>query len=136
MKQYTWNFDGEAELWQNDICGSVEECLAAAREVAKKDGDDHDNIVYVGVINPFVPQVDAASVLDGIEEDACEFADEAAQDWCAYDPHMHDELDELSEALTKEINAWLEKHGRAPSFYALESIKPYPLLSETEKEQK
>lgn len=132
MKQYTWNFDGEAELWQNDICDGVAECVAAAREVAKEDGDDHGNTVYIGEINPFVPYVDAASLLDTIEEDACEFADEAAEDWRAYDPHVHDELDELSEALTKEVNAWLKKHGRMPSFYAVESIKAYPLLPETE----
>lgn len=132
MKQYTWNFNGDAELWQNDICDSVEECLVAAREVAKEDGDNHGNTVYIGEINPFVPHADAASVLDSIEEDACEFADEAAEDWRAYDPHMHDELDELSETLTKEVNAWLEKHGRAPNFYAVESIKSYALFTDTE----
>ena len=130
MKQYTWNFDGEAELWQNDICDSIEKCLAAAREAAKEDSDDHYNIVYVGVINPFVPHVDAASVLDCIEEDACDFAYGAAEDWCAYDPHMRDELDELSDTLTKSVRDWLKKNGCTPTFYSIESIKAYPLFME------
>ncbi len=126
MKQYTWDCDGEAELWQNDICDSVGECIAAAREATKEDGDDHGNRVYVGEIISFVPCVDAASVLDAIEEDAYDHCGDAAEDWRAYDPHMRNELDELSNTLTKLVNDWLKKHGRTPTFYAVKNIRTYP----------
>lgn len=132
MDKYSWSFDGDAERWY-ESADSIAECIADARDsVARGDSEPADT-VYIGVNVPFVPRVDAESVLETVEEDAYEF-NEVGEDWDAFDTHkMKDELEELSDTLSGAVNAWLKKYGREPSFYAIEGIKSYALYPEKDE---
>lgn len=127
IKKYTWNFNENAEIWSNDTFDTVEECIADANRVIDE-GKYNDlttpEKVFVGVAIPYIPSVDAESVLDALEEQASDFG-EAGDDWVAYNPKNKDELDELASGLTAMVTAWLEKYGYTPSFYSLENVKPY-----------
>lgn len=129
MEKYSWNFNKYEEHWGNDSNNTVEECIVEAKEVEKEYGKEHDT-VYIGENMPFIPSVDAESVLDDIMEQAGEFAGEVGEDWDAYDYHKQNELDELSESLTAVVNEWLKKHDRVPYFWAIERIKPYSMNGE------
>lgn len=130
MGKYIWNFNGDAETWNNDTYETIEECIADAQATAKENGEDYHDVVYIGECNPFVPCVDAEMVLDNLEERAYEFAGEVGLDWEAFNCNKRDEIDELSNALSAIVIEWLKKHGYYPEFYAVENIKPYPLKQE------
>ena len=130
MEKYSWNFDEDAEFWYNDAQDTVEECIEDAKETIKENDEDWHDHVYVGNNIPFVPVVDAESVLEDIQERASEFVGEVADDWDAFNYKKHDELDELSNALSVVVRDWMKKYGYYPHFYAVENIKSYPLKSE------
>ncbi|BAE83984.1 hypothetical protein [Desulfitobacterium hafniense] len=130
MEKYSWNFNGEAENWGNDTFGTIEECIAAARE-AVAEGDYRESepptVVYIGENVAFVPRVDPETVLDNLGEEAVDFAGEVGFDWESYDHKRQDELTELADSLSRVVNRWLKKYGYAPSFWAIQNIKRYRL---------
>lgn len=128
-KKYTWNFDEDAELWQNDDFSTVEECIEDANYYADEENLENGN-VYVGEVIPFKLSVDAKSVLDKLQEDVFEFAGEASESWELYDYKKKNELEELSRALTDTVNAWLKKYKREPVFYSIQNIEAYPINKE------
>lgn len=125
MKTYTWNFQKEAERWDNGAHDSIEACIEEANDCAVEDGEQHNDTVYIGEVLPFASAVDAVDVLDMLKEQACDFAGEYGDDWEAYDPKKRDELDELSAALTATVCAWMEKYGYTPCFYVVENVKAH-----------
>ena len=130
MEKYSWNFNGDAENWGNDTHDTIDRCLADARE-AVADGnyqeDETPTVVYIGQNEPFAPWVDAEMVLEALQEQAGDFAGEVGGDWDAYDCKKTDELNELSETLTAAVDAWMEKYGYTPHFWAINRIKEYLL---------
>lgn len=125
MDKYSWNFNEDAERWF-ESADSIAECIADARAAVESGECDQADTVYIGVNVPFIPSVDAESVLETVEEDAYEFC-ELAEDWSACDRKMKDELEELSDTLSAAVKAWLKKNGREPDFYAVQNIRAHAL---------
>lgn len=130
VEKYSWDFDGEAENWGNEPYDTIEECIAAARQ-AVADQDYRTaappEVVHIGENIPFVPRVDAESMLESIEQDAADFAGDLGGNWNAFDPKKREELTELEDSLSQVVNKWLNKYGYEPSFYAVQNIKQYQL---------
>lgn len=126
MPEYTWNFDDGEEYWRNDVYESVEKCIEEAITYLKENNDEYESI-YVGQTIPFLPHVDAEQVLESIQEDAWEEVGELGEEWNAYDYKKKNEIDELSEALTKVVHEWMKKYGYYPSMFTIRNIKNYPL---------
>ena len=130
MEKYSWEFNDNADIWNNKSHASIEECIAEAKEELSLGGyytDDIPTKVYIGENVEFVPSVDAEIVLDYIQEQASEFAGEIGSEWDAYNHKKHNEIDELSEQLSIVVIEWMKKYGYAPNFYAVEHVKSYPL---------
>lgn len=126
MKEYSWNFHEDDELWYNDPCDTIEGCLSEAARQADED-DLKSGVVFIGMNEPFEPNVYAEFVLDQITSDAYEFAGDVVDGWDAYNMKNRGELDELSETLTKAVREWMRKYGYYPNFYQITGVKKYTL---------
>ena len=105
---------------------SVEEALEAAKLDAKNDDEFKDmDTVYVGRIYRFVPEVDAWSIIERLQDDADDEAYEASEDY------LQDESDEeankLEAMLTETFNKWARETGNEPNFFVVKDVKEYSL---------
>ena len=123
-KRYTWNFNENAEVWENDCYDTIEECIQEAKKENELKGFVHE-VVYVGETEPFRIRCYAESVLEQLEQDAYEQCGEVAQDWRTYDYEKDEDLLQLSDAITKVVTGWLEKKGRMPEFYGIRNVEGY-----------
>lgn len=121
-KEYTWNFNKDAELWNNEIFATVGDCINDARDYMTA-----ESVVYVGEVVTFGISVDSEIMLDALEEEAFEFCGESSEGWNAYDHKKRDEINELNEQLSEIVSAWMKKYGYEPYFYAVENIKEFRL---------
>lgn len=124
MDKYYWSFDKHAEMWY-ESGESVEDCIKQAREM---NDDGHKN-VYIGESIEFVPaeHLNVDVLLDDLEEQAYEFAGEAAEDWHTYEYKKRAEMEELTTAVSKVVEDWLRKYGRYPTFCCIENVAEYSL---------
>ncbi len=120
MSKFTWEHNEDAELWQHDICETIEDCIKDAVENYDKEIGD---IIYVGEPVDFTINVDSDRVLENLEEDAFDFAGEAAESWEPLIEAKRENLDELSEQLSKVVEEWLVKHGMNPTFYQIANVR-------------
>lgn len=127
MAKYYWNFDKNAEVWY-EFGDSIEECIKQAREM----NDADYQTVYIGESVPFVPSehLNVDALLDNLEEQAFEFAGEAAEDWRTYEYKKREEMAELTDAIGNIVDEWLKKYGRYPTFCCIENITEYSLSKE------
>ena len=127
MDKYYWSFDKNAEMWY-ESGESVEDCISQARAM----NDSDYKAVYVGESAPFVPSehLNVDVLLDDLEEQAYEFAGEAAEDWRTYEYKKREEMEELTTAVSKVVEDWLRKYGRYPTFCCIESVAEYSLCGE------
>jgi len=132
MEKYSWDFDGDAERWNNDSHDTVEECVEDA--ICAITAGEHNYaetpaVVYIGENREFIPRVDVTQILDALEEQAYDECGEIGGDWQTYDwkKKERDDVEELAEELNKVVIAWLTKYSRVPHFYTVENIKEYPL---------
>ena len=130
MEKYSWDFDGDAEFWNNDSHDTIEECVEDA--IGAIVNGEHNyaetpTVVYIGENREFVPEVDGLQVLEALEEQASEQCGELGGYWEASDWHKREEVEELEEELNRVVIAWLTKYGRMPNFYSVENVKEYPL---------
>lgn len=127
MAKYYWNFDRNAELWF-EFGDSIEDCIKQAREM----NEDNYQTVYIGECVPFVPSahLNVFNILEGLEEEAYEFAGEAAEGWCTYDPKEWKETVDLTAAIGNVVDEWLKEHGRYPTFCQIDKITEYNLTEE------
>ena len=136
MGKYTWSFDKDADLWQNALSATVEECLEDARNVVRGAQDADPTFlpprVYVGEAVEYIPHVDAVSVLELMESDAYDFCS-ISDEWNPISSAKANELEELTEQITATVKAWLKKYGHEPNFHGIEDIKSYPLFGEVMK---
>lgn len=131
MKKYSWNFDKDEEIWDNDTFDTIEECIEAARNDIKSDIHHRGwkpTFIYIGMNEPFIPYVSAENILEGIEQDAYDEFGEAAESYSAYNPKDREELDELDEKLNILIRDWMKKYGYYPNFWRIVDIKEYSLV--------
>lgn len=131
MQKYSWNFNENSEIWENDAFDTVEDCIEDAKLYASKYEEiQNPEFVFVGENVEFKPFVDAEKILESIEEQASETVWEVAEDWSAYDYKKSDELQELSKLLTKITISWMKEHGYYQEFYTIKRIKKYSLNGE------
>lgn len=105
---------------------SVEEALEAAKLDAKND-DEFKNMdtVYVGRIYRFVPEVDAWSIIERLQDDADDEAYEASEDYLQ--DVSDEEANKLEAMLTETFNKWARDTGNEPNFFVVKDIKEYSL---------
>ena len=132
MNKFAWNFDRDAERWNNGGCDTIEERIEEAiHEISDGMANyaDDPTVVYIGEIKKFVPKVDVPRILDALEEQAFEECGEIGGDWQTYDWKKKEssDIEELANDLNKVIIDWLTKYNKMPNFYAVENIKEYPL---------
>ncbi len=127
-KQYTWNFDGDAELWQNDIFNSVEECI----EDAKSYGDYES--VFVAEVIPYSANFGFGYYyIDKATEDAYFEVGEASENWLT-DISL-DEEKLLDKYLNEAFIKWMKEVHQEPYFYKVDNIKKYSLEEDTDNDE-
>ena len=120
---YADSFDNERYYEQ---CDSIEEALAAAKLDAKNDDEFKDmDTVYVGRIYRFVPEVDAWSIIEKLQDDADDEAYEASEDYLQ--DVSDEEANKLEAMLTETFNKWARDTGNEPNFFVVKDIKEYSL---------
>lgn len=121
---YTWETNRDADIWHNATFETIEECI----EEAKHEGH---SLIYIGTIQEYenIIYVDACSVLEDISQIAFDNCGEAAEGWEPY-AQSNEDLEELSNDLTKCVIAWLKKHNDMPSFYKITDIKEVRIQEE------
>ena len=129
MAKYYWNFDQHAEIWY-EFGESIEDCIKQAKEI----NNANYQTVYIGESVPFIPSehLNVDSLLDDLEEQAYEFAGEAAEDWRTYEYKKREEMAELTTAIGQIVDGWLKKYGRYPTFCCIENVTGYSLDKEVE----
>ena len=105
---------------------SAEEALEAAKADAKNDDEFKDmDTVYVGRIYRFVPEVDAWSISERLQDDADDEAYEACEDYLQ--DVSDEEANKLEAMLTETFNKWARETGNEPNFFVVKDIKEYSL---------
>lgn len=124
---YSWN-EKDNDWWDKGEFNSVEECIQeAVVGYGKKSGD----IIEIGEICPFEPQVDIENMLERLEEYAYEECGEAAESWrIAYREEHQEEWDELFEGVQALVTEYLDKIGEKPKFYRIENIRTIKIFRE------
>ena len=128
-QKYAWTFDEDDEYWKSGMLDSIEECLAEAEIENELDNHQH-KYVYVGWCEEFDIRVNAADILERLEEDADDEFGEVAEEWDAlyYKLDKADgSLDELSDQITNIVTEWLKNKKRLPGFYKIGRIEKFPL---------
>lgn len=131
--KYYWNFEQNAELWY-ESGESIEDCIKQAREM----NEDNYQTVYIGESVPFVPSehLNVDVLLDNLEEEAYEFAGEAAENWSTYEYKKQEETAELTDAIGRIVDDWLKKYGRYPTFSQITNVEEYDLYEGTKHVQR
>ena len=105
---------------------SVEEALEAAKLDAKNDDEFKDmDTVYVGRIYRFVPEVDAWSIIERLQDDADDEAYEASEDYLQ--DVSDEEANKLEAMLTETFKKWARETGNEPNFFVVKDVKEYSL---------
>lgn len=127
MNKYYWNFHHDAEVWHNGA-ESVEKCLEEAK---KESGGDYE-VVYVAESVPFTigGRVDVDILLEALEDQAFDFAGEAAEDWMPSRDVKYDKKEELADKIATLLDEWFEENGCAPTFAQLVNTTAYSLREE------
>jgi hypothetical protein len=136
IKKYSWTFDKRDNIWTSDTFDTVKECVEDAKKYIElnKCAKGHKSI-FIGENHLFEPYVDAADVLELIENSAYDQCGEVANDWYSYDAAtMKTELAELSCKITAIVKEWLKKYNREPFFYSIIDVHEVALDTEFEEE--
>ena len=105
---------------------SVDEALAAARADAKNDDEFKDaKTVYIGRVYRFVPEIEPWNVIERLQDDADDEADEAAEDYLQY--VSDDEANKLGKMLTETFNKWAKETNNEPGFFVVKDVVEYSL---------
>ena len=113
--QWTWNTSDEG-IWQHNYFESKEEAL----EDAKINVEEEIEGVYVGQVKEFAPHVSAYSIIDQLQEDACELCGEASDYYL--NKISSEQEQELTDMMTSAFNVWSEKYNHDPSFYSIDNM--------------
>lgn len=116
---YVYGFGEDWERGDADF-PSVEEALADAQ----KKGDGYET-VNIGRQEVFEFRVDGNAVLDKIDDDVD--AEGLEVDFFWNMDLLKEDIDDLSEMLTKTFRAWADKHGCAKFVEYITDVKKYDL---------
>lgn len=117
---YSWNADRDSEIWNNGRHETIEECITSAKQEGYKVGET----IFIGRCVDFEVSIDAGNVIDILQEEAYEHCGEASDGWIDW---KNDNVNVLSERLTKCVNEWLKETNQEPYFYYITDIKPLTL---------
>ena len=105
---------------------SVEEALAAAKLDAKNADEFKDaKVVYIGRVYKFVPEIDAWSIIERLQDDADDEAYEASEDYLQ--DVSDEEANKLEAMLTETFNKWAQETGNEPTFFVVKDIVEHSL---------
>ena len=82
-------------------------------------------MVYIGRYKPFEPMIDADGVIEVLQREAYDVADDVAEGYL--DNLTRAEVESLGEHLTKAFRRWEKQHGYEPDFGKVYHIKRYDL---------
>nr|DAN29225.1 MAG TPA: hypothetical protein [Caudoviricetes sp.] len=124
MSEYKYAFNKD-DLYTGQ-CASIEEALADARQDAEfyPEGD-RPHLVYIGRYKPFKPMIDADGVIEVLQREAYDAADDAAVGWL--ENLTPEEIESLGESLTRAFRRWAREYGEEPYFGEVHHIKRYDL---------
>ena len=124
MSEYKYAFNKD-DLYTGE-CDSIEDALAEARREAELYPDgDNPCLVYIGRYKPFKPVVDADGVIEVLQREAYDVADDVAEGWL--DNLTPAEVESLGERLTRVFRRWARERGEVPDFGEVHHIKRYDL---------
>ena len=103
------------------------EALAAAQKEEKESlSPEAHTEVYIGVVGEqWKPEIDGEGIVDMLQDNAYDVGGEFAESYLQ--GVTKEEIDELTDVLTKAFDAWAAKHGYEPDFYPVENVKEYEL---------
>ena len=121
--KYAFSFDNERYYGQYD---SIREALRFAKEDIKYN-DELKNIktIYIGRVYKYEPYVNAIRVIECVQQDAYDEADEYIGDYL--DNVKEEEWRKLETMLTETFNKWAKETGNEPNFFTVEEIQEYSL---------
>ena len=124
MSEYKYAFNKD-DLYTGQ-CDSIEAALAEARQEAELYPEgDKPHLVYIGRYKPFEPMIDADGVIEVLQREAYDVADDAAEGWL--DNLTPAEVESLGERLTRVFRRWARERGEVPDFGEVHHIKRYDL---------
>ena len=103
------------------------EALAAAQK-EEKESLSHEThaVVYIGIAGEkWKPRIDGGGIVDMLQANAYDIGGEFAESYLQ--GVTKEEIDELTDVLTKAFDAWAAKHGYEPDFYPVENVQEYEL---------
>ncbi|MBE6101513.1 MAG: hypothetical protein E7200_05335 [Selenomonas ruminantium] len=103
------------------------EALAAAQKEEKESlSHETHTEVYIGIVGEkWKPEIDGEGIVDMLQDNAYDIGGEFAESYLQ--GVTKEEIDELTDVLTKAFDAWAAKHGYEPDFYPVENVKEYEL---------
>ncbi len=103
------------------------EALAAAQKEEKESlSHETHTEVYIGIVGEkWKPEIDGEGIVDMLQDNAYDIGGEFAESYLQ--GVTKEEIDELTDVLTKAFDAWAAKHGYEPDFYPVENVKKYEL---------
>lgn len=103
------------------------EALAAAQKEEKESlSHETHTKVYIGIVGEkWKPEIDGEGIVDMLQDNAYDIGGEFAESYLQ--GVTKEEIDELTDVLTKAFDAWAAKHGYEPDFYPVENVKEYEL---------
>lgn len=132
-KEYTWNFDRDAKIWNNGEFDSIEECLAEAASGLKLDGTE---TVYIGEIEKLTESEIVGYYGDDLiyqmQNNVWDKVGEIAEDWLSC--VKKEDISKLDEKIKKVLIDWLQEIGEMPSFYLVRNVREFDLKTGKEKE--
>lgn len=111
---YTWKVASE-EFFNRGEFDTLMECIEDAKEWKVKDK------IYIGEVKPYQLRVYAEDVLEALAVDAFENVGEIVDEWPAY--RKKEDLEKLSDTLTKCVIEWLKENNDMPTFYRVDNVQ-------------
>ena len=126
MSKWAFSFDNERYYGGFD---SKDDAIEEGVKDAELNGYDR---LYIGEeIRDFTPFINVSSIIEEIQENACdhsEYADDYLED--VQDNH----LIELETTLNNVLVEWMSKHNYNPTFFSVEEYEEYTIDLENDNE--
>lgn len=122
-----WAYSFDNEWYNSDSYDTPEAALTAAMAEAKKENENSGTSikkVYVGRIMKFIPYVDADNVIENIQQQAYDEADEYSLDYL--ESITLEERRKLETMLTETFNKWANETKNNPNFFTIEETSEHP----------
>ena len=130
IKKYTYSFDRFEGFMSGE--NTIKETL----KMIKNEDEGYHTEVFIGEAYCLRPKISASNVLEKLQEDAYDQADENADSYLSNVSEI--EYRELEDELNKVLFKWEKKNGQQPTFYTVKNIKVYNVskkMSEPEGEE-